>query len=368
MKHKQTKSPKPISGIMDIAAYVVGKSSVKNMAKKNIIKLSSNETPLGTPKTAKQAYSKIVKNLHEYPNGDCQMLRQAIAKTYKLKANNIVCGSGSDELLALLAKAYLTKGDQAIYSQHGFLMYKINILASGAKPIMAKEKNYTTDIDEIIKHINKKTKMIFIANPNNPTGTYLSNTEIKKLHSQLPPNVLLVLDCAYGEYMSVKNYDCGTKLVEQYKNVVMTRTFSKIYGLASLRVGWAYAPPDIVDVLHRSRGPFNVNAAAIAAATAAVKDKKHIAKAVKHNEKWRKWVSEKLQLIGLKIIPSFGNFVLMQFANEKQAKQANNYLLGKGIILRYLGEYGFNNALRMTIGTAQENKKTIKLLKEFLHE
>ena len=363
------KQPKPIEGVMDIEAYQVGKASVENKNVKEIVKLSSNETPLGTPDSARKAYMEVAQNLHEYPSGDAGILREAIAKVEGLNATQIVCGCGSDELLAMLAKAYLTKGDEAIYSQYGFLMYRIDILASGATPIVADEVDYTANVDNIISCLSEKTKMVFLANPNNPTGTYLPDSEVRRLHNALPDNVMLVIDSAYAEYMQQTDYDNGAKLVEEANNVVMTRTFSKIYGLASLRVGWAYAPKHIVDVMHRTRGPFNVNAAAINAAKAAVEDTNHIKKAREHNEKWREWITSELTKMGLEVIPSFGNFVTIQFPDEltKNAENADAYLLKNGYILRYLKSYGFPNALRMTIGTQNANEGVVKLLEEYLN-
>ena len=364
--------PEPIHGIMEIDAYEAGKSSVdENIPKpEKIVKLSSNETPLGTSPAAQEAYVKTAEALYEYPNPSTQELRESIAKIYRVKAEKIVCGNGSDELLTLLAQAYLTNGDEAIYSQYGFLMYRINILACGATPIVAPENNITADVDAILERITEKTKIVFLANPNNPTGTYLSDTEIRRLHSKMAKNILLVIDAAYAEYMKQNDYSAGEKLVEEAENVVMTRTFSKIYGLASLRIGWVYAPQDIVDVLNRIRGPFNVNAAALAAANAAVQDQNHVKNAIEHNEQWRQWLKKELNQSGLNVQTSFGNFMLIQFndTNTKNAQNANEYLMKKGYILRDLKSYGFDNALRMTIGTQKDNENVVQHLKEFLNE
>ena len=368
------KRPIANSGIMEIDAYVAGKSSIGGEGGKSnkaieVFKLSSNETPLGASMAARLAFMRWVQYLHEYPP-DSLELRKSIGLVYGLEAERIVCGGGSDELLALLCQAYLGKGAEAIYSQYGFLMYRINILASGAKPIIAKEKNFTADVDAIIKCINKKTKIIFLANPNNPTGTYLPEAELRRLHKALPPEILLVVDEAYGEYMQAENYLSAAQLVRENENVVMVRTFSKIYGLAALRIGWLYAPAHIVDAVNRTRGPFNVNSAALAAAQGAVGDQEHIKKAVRHNEKWRGWVSAELARLGLSVIPSYGNFVLIQFpkTGKKSADKADAYLMKKGYILRRLNSYGFSNALRMTIGTRRANEGVIATLEEFLHD
>lgn len=364
MVEKQT--PEPNSGILEISAYVPGKSEVPSAVK--IHKLSSNETPLGASPLVQEAIKNTLEELELYPDGSAIDLRQAIASVHGLNADNIMCGNGSDELLGLLSRTYLSQGDEAIYSEHGFLVYKIEILASGAKPIVVKEQNLTADIDAMLAAVTPKTKMVFLANPNNPTGTYLPSSELRRLHDGLPSHVILVLDAAYAEYVRKNDYEAGIELVSANENVVMTRTFSKIYGLAGLRIGWIYAPLKIIDALNRVRGPFNVNAVAIAAGSAAIGDKKHIEDAIEHNLNWLEIVTQALVNIGLEVTPSVGNFVLIHFPQDgaHTAAKANDYLLSKGYILRAVGAYGLPNALRMTIGDKDANEGVIAALQEFM--
>jgi histidinol-phosphate aminotransferase len=357
--------PEPNPGILDIAAYVPGKSGAPEGLK--CVKLSSNESPLGASKNAISALSEISADLHEYPDPTSAPLRQAIAKTHSLNPDNIICGAGSDEILSMLAHAYLGAGDEAIYTEHGFLMYPIIIRAAGAKGIIAKETDCVANVDAILACVSERTKIVFLANPNNPTGTYLPIEEVRRLHGALPSNVLLVIDAAYAEYVQRNDYEAGIELVSANDNVVMTRTFSKIYGLAALRIGWAYASAHIIDVLNRIRGPFNVNSAAIAAGTAAIADAGHVQQSVAHNNQWLSWVSEELEKIGLKVTPSVGNFILVHFPDDQRTAAAADALLSsKGYILRAVAGYGFPNALRMTIGRQDENHAVVKILTDFM--
>ncbi|MBM3607138.1 MAG: aminotransferase class I/II-fold pyridoxal phosphate-dependent enzyme, partial [Alphaproteobacteria bacterium] len=250
-----------------------------------------------------------------------------------------------------------------------FLVYRIAILSAGGKPVVVPEKNYTADVDAILAAVTPRTKIVFIANPNNPTGTFLNFEEVKRLHAGLPRDVMLVLDGAYAEYVRRNDYSSGLELVSANKNVVMTRTFSKIYGLAALRIGWAYAPEKVCDMLNRVRGPFNVNAPAIAAGVAAIGDNEHIEKAAAHNEEWLEWLSGKLSALGLEVTPSVGNFILIHFPDVagKLASDADKYLSSNGIVLRAVGSYGIRNALRMTIGTEEANRLTAELLEKFMN-
>ncbi len=358
--------PKPCPGILDIAPYIPGRSEAE--AEGPIYKLSSNESPLGASPKAKEAYRALADSLELYPDGGAHDLRDALAARHGLNPERIVCGSGSDELLELLAHAYLGPGDEAIYTQYGFLVYPIAIKANGATPIIAPETDLTADVDAILNKVTGKTKMVFLANPNNPTGTYLPFDEVKRLHAGLPEGCILVLDAAYAEYVRRNDYQAGIELVSAAHNVVMTRTFSKAYGLAGLRLGWLYGPEAIVDVLNRVRGPFNVNAAAIAAGVAAVEDEEHLQRAVAHNDKWLPWLTRELQALGLEVTPSIGNFILVHFPDEdgRRAADADAYLGKRGLILRAMGAYGFANALRASIGTAEANEKLVAALREFL--
>ncbi len=358
--------PTPNEGIMEIAAYVPGKSSGPQGVK--LHKLSSNETPLGPSPLAKQAYADMAVHLQDYPDGSASSLRAAIGKAQGLDPARILCGNGSDELLSLLAQCFLGAGDEAIYTEHGFLVYKIAILASGAKPIVAAESDHRADVDAILSCVTDKTRIVFLANPNNPTGTYLPMSEVRRLHAGLPSNVVLALDAAYAEYVRRNDYESGMELVAGSENVVMTRTFSKIHGLAALRVGWIYAPEHIIDVMNRVRGPFNVNGAALAAAEEAIADKPFVEKAVAHNDQWLSWTSEAIRDLGLKVTPSVGNFILIHFDDKagKTAQDADAFLTERGFILRRVVPYGLPHALRMTIGTEEACTGTVAALAEFL--
>lgn len=358
--------PQPRPGVLDIAAYVPGKSSAPGVDK--IYKLSSNESPLGASPNAIAAYQSIAHELQDYPDGAATALREAIGKAYGLDPNRIICGAGSDDLINLLARGYLADGDEAIHTTHGFLMYPIATLGAGAKPVVAAETNFTTDIDAIIKAVTPKTKMVFIANPNNPTGTYIPFDEVKRLHAALPPHVLLVLDAAYAEYVKRNDYEAGIELVATSENVVMLRTFSKIHGLAALRLGWIYGPAHIVDALNRIRGPFNVNAPAIAAGVASIADTAHIEKARSHNEKWLPWLTEEISKLGIKVTPSVANFLLLHFPEipGKTAAEADALLTSRGLIMRAVRAYKLPNCLRMTVGSEDANRLVVKTLTEFM--
>ncbi|MDA7947794.1 MAG: histidinol-phosphate transaminase [Hyphomicrobiaceae bacterium] len=358
-------TPEPRPGILDIAAYVPGESELDGTAP--VIKLSSNETPLGPSTAAMDAFKEAVSH-ERYPDGSARELREAIAAAYGLNPEHIVCGAGSDELLGLLAQAYLGPGDEAIYTEHGFLVYRIVILANGATPVIAPEKNVRADVDAILEKVTDKTKIVFLANPNNPTGTYLPYDELQRLRKGLPENVLLVIDAAYAEYVCRNDYEAGVELVSSTDNTVMTRTFSKIHGLAALRLGWCYAPGPIADVLNRIRGPFNVSAPAIAAGVAALSDPAHASKAADHNEQWLAWLTDRISALGLEVTPSVTNFLLVHFPDEdgRRASDADKALKAERILLRRVIGYGFPNALRMSVGTEDENRKVVAALKAFM--
>jgi len=358
--------PSPRQEILDIAPYVPGTATLGNGQK--FYKLSSNETPLGPPPSAVNSYAQAAGRLELYPDSTCLMLREAIGDVYGLAPQHILCGNGSDELLALLAHSYLGSGDEGIMTEHGFDIYAIQMRAAGAKVIKVKEKDCCIDIQAIINAITPKTKAVFIANPNNPTGSYINSTSLRALHAALPKHVLLVLDGAYAEYVTQADYEVGIELVSHYDNVVMTRTFSKIYGLAALRVGWMYAPAPIIDVLSRVRGPFNVSLPAQVAASAAVRDRDFVQKSVAFNTKWRDWLAQELSALGLHVTPSVANFLLLHFpdAPEKSAALADDYLKARGYILRRVTGYGFPNALRMSVGVEEANRGVVAALASFL--
>jgi histidinol-phosphate aminotransferase len=287
---------------------------------------------------------------------------------FGLDPARIVCGAGSDDLLNLLARAYLADGDEAIHTTHGFLVYPIATLGTGAKPVVAAETKHTADVDAILRAMTPKTKVVFLANPNNPTGTYVPFDEVKRLHKGLPAHVLLVLDAAYAEYVTRNDYESGIELVATSENVVMCRTFSKIYGLAALRLGWMYGPAQVIDAINRIRGPFNVNAPAIAAGVAAIRDTAHVERARAHNTHWLAWLTEEIGKLGLTVTPSVANFVLIHFPETKgrTAKDADAFLTKRGLVLRAVGAYKLPNCLRMTVGSEEANRLVVQALKDFL--
>jgi histidinol-phosphate aminotransferase len=356
--------PQPRKGVLDIQAYVPGRSKAPGVAE--VFKLSSNETPLGPSPKAIAAYNEAGKHLEDYPDGAATDLREAIGRAFGLDPDRIVCGAGSDDLLNLLGRAYLADDDEAIHTTHGFLVYPIVALGAGATPVVAPEKDYTADVDEILKRVTPRTKMVFLANPNNPTGTYLPFDEIKRLHRGLPPNVLLVIDAAYAEYVRKNDYETGIELVATSENVVMTRTFSKIHGLAALRLGWMYGPAHVIDALNRIRGPFNTNAPAIAAGIAAIEDTAHQERSREHNSRWLPWLEQEIGKLGLKVTPSVANFVLIHFADAKTAADCNAFLMKRGLILRQVGAYKLPAALRMSVGTEEANRLVVKALADYL--
>jgi histidinol-phosphate aminotransferase len=358
--------PQPRPGVLDIEPYVPGKSAAPGSAR--VFKLSSNETPLGPSPKAIAAYRAVADHLEDYPEGTARLLREAIGKQFGLDPNRIVCGAGSDDLLNLLADAYLADGDEAIYTKHGFLVYPIATLGSGARPVAAEEVEYTANVDTILGKLSPRTRMVFIANPNNPTGTYMPFDEVKRLHRALPPYVLLVLDAAYSEYVRRNDYEAGIELVATSDNVVMTRTFSKIYGLAALRLGWMYGPAHIVDAINRIRGPFNVNTAALMAGIAAIEDTAHTETARAHNEKWLAWLHDEVRKLGLEVTTSVANFILIHFPKTKgkTAADADAFLTNRGLILRRVSSYHLPDALRMTVGSEEANRLVVAALAEFM--
>jgi histidinol-phosphate aminotransferase len=347
---------------MDIAPYVPGESKAAGAAE--TLKLSSNESALGPSPKAKAAYVKLAEDLHRYPDGSAAELRAALGKHHGLDPSRIVCGGGSDELIALLVKGYVGPGDEVLLSEYGFLMYPIQALAHGATPVKAPEKNFTADVDALLAKVTPRTRIVFLANPNNPTGTYLPASEVERLRAGLPKDVLLVIDAAYAEYVVRNDYTSGAELVDRHSNVVMTRTFSKIYGLAALRLGWAYCPADVADVINRIRGPFNVTAAAQVAGVAAVNDVAFTDKARAHNDIWRPWLEEEARALGFEVTPSVGNFVLIRFA-PGQVARADEALKRKGVVGRRVAAYGLPDCLRITVGTEAENRAVIDALKAF---
>ena len=362
MTEKPAIRPVPKPGVLDIAAYVPGRTSVDGARTLHV--LASNETPLGPSPRAVAAYRENGGHLEAYPDGSAYELRAAIGALYDLDPDRIVCGAGSDELLQLLGRAYLGAGDEAISTQHGFLMYRIITLGCGARPVIVDETELTADVDGILAAVSPRTRVVFLANPNNPTGTYLTADEVARLHAGLPGDCLLVIDAAYSEYVHASDYDNGLALARDAENVVMTRTFSKIYGLANLRVGWLYGAPHVADALHRIRGPFNLAGAAIAAGVAAIHDQDAVGRAVAHNDQWRPWLARELEALGLRVTPSIANFILVHFPDEggPSAEEANAALMANGIVVRQMSAYGLPHALRITIGVEEANRAVVRTL------
>ncbi|MEJ1967601.1 MAG: histidinol-phosphate transaminase [Rhizomicrobium sp.] len=358
-------NPTPKPGILDIAPYVGGRHQVHGVA--NPVKLSSNESALGASPQAVEAFRESAGGLDLYPEGSAKILRDAIAEHFGLDAGRIVCGNGSDELLTLLANAYLRPGDEVMFSEHGFLVYKIAALANSATPVIVPEKDRRADVDAMLAAVTLRTRLVYLANPNNPTGSYLPHDEVRRLHAGLPSHTLLVIDAAYAEYVRRNDYEAGIELVSTSQNVVMTRTFSKIYGLAGLRVGWAYCPAAVADVLNRIRGPFNVSVPAQRAAAAALRDRAHLEANFAHNDKWRDWLIGEIRKLGFAVDDSVGNFILIHFGQEKgkTAKAADEFLAARGLILRGVAAYGLPDALRLTIGPEAANRAVVAALAEF---
>ena len=357
-------TPRP--GIMDMAPYVPGASRIEGVDP--IIKLSSNEGALGPSPMAVEAYKEISGDLHRYPDGASVELRAAIGARHGLDSDRIVCGAGSDEVLGLLAKAYAGPGDEVLFGEHAFIMYPLFALAVGAVPVKAPETDFTLSVDGLLDKVTDKTRIVYVANPNNPTGTMVTQHEMKRLRHGLREDILLVIDAAYAEYVTRNDYSPGIELVDAGENVVMTRTFSKIYALGGVRLGWAYCPAVIADVLNRIRPPFNVTSAAQASGIAAVNDIEFLTRSRDHNTAWLPWLSERLEEIGLEIVPSAGNFVLVRFPTEgpHTADAAMASLTARGIIPRGTASAGISDGIRITVGLEDEMRLTADALSEFM--
>ncbi len=356
-----TVMPRP--SILSVEPYVGGESKVPGVNR--IIKLSSNEGAFGPPPAAIAAITHAAKEAHRYPDGGAKALREAIGARFGLDPARIVCGNGSDEILTLLILAYGGEGTEIVMSAHGFLMYDLAGRWAGCRVIKVPEKDLRADVDGLLAAVGPRTKLLFLANPNNPTGSILPQSELVRLRRGLPGDVLLVLDSAYAEYVTTPDYDPGQALVDAGDNTVMTRTFSKIFGLGGMRLGWCYAPANVVDVLGRVRGPFNVSGAAMVAGIAALAEPGWIEASVAHNTEWRGKVAAALEAAGLKVWPSEGNFVLVDFGAAERAKAADVHLRGRGLIVRAMGSYGLAPCLRITIGTAEECQMVIEALTDF---
>ena len=355
--------PEPKPGVLKAPIYVGGTHVVPGIDKPAV--LSANENPLGPSAKAMEAYREAAAELNRYPDGGATELRAALGERFGLDPERIVVSAGSDELITLLIRAYAGQGDEVLYSRHGFLMYAITALTVGATPVTAPERDYTADVDALLAHVTERTKIVFLANPNNPTGTYLGREAVRRLREKLPEHVVLVLDAAYAEYVGRNDYDAGVELVDSFPNVVMLRTFSKIFGLAALRLGWGYFPKPIADVMHRLRSPFNVSVPAQKAGIAALADTAHVEEAKAHNDLWLPKVTSALTDLGLHVLPSVGNFILVGFKDEDEADRAHAFLFSRGVIGRAVKGYGLATFIRFTIGAGWENGMLIDGLKEF---
>jgi histidinol-phosphate aminotransferase len=346
---------------MDIALYEGGKAHVAGM--QNVVKLSSNENPFGPSDRAKEAFQRSVHSLHRYPSTDHASLREAIAEVHGLDAGRVICGVGSDEIITFLCQAYAGPKDEVVFTEHGFLMYRISTLAVGATPVDVPERERTADVDAILAACNRRTKLVFIANPNNPTGTMISLAEIERLADGIPRQAILVLDGAYAEY--VDGYDGGQAILEARSNVVMTRTFSKIYGLGGLRIGWGYGPKAIIDVLNRIRGPFNLSSTQLEAAEAAVRDQDFVNRCRAENARMRHWLSEALAELGVPSDTSMANFVLARFASEEEAVACDAFLQQQGLIVRRVAGYKLPHCLRITVGDEASCRRVAHAVAQF---
>jgi histidinol-phosphate aminotransferase len=354
--------PTPQPGILEIAPYVPGKAAPKGSS---AIKLSANESPLGASPRAVAAFRAVADTLEIYPEGSSRVLREALAEVHGLEADRIVCGNGSDDLLHLLAQVYLGDGTSAVMSQYGFSVYPIVTRGAGAEIIMAPEADYTADVDAILAAVRPDTRMVFLANPNNPTGTYLAGNELEHLHAGLRPDILLVIDSAYAEYVTAEDYNVGIDLVRSSQNVVMVRTFSKM-GLAAARIGWMYGPEHIVDAVNRIRGPFNVNLAGQLAAAEATRDVAFTERLKTFNAEWRDWLTARLNSNRMRVIPSQANFVLVLFPDAAEAERAFDTLMAAGLIVRQVaGSYGITNGLRISIGPEAAMRAVAETLEPF---
>ncbi len=355
--------PTPQPGILSIAPYVPGRSTASPGVK--AIKLSSNESPLGASPRAIAAYRAAADHLEIYPEGSSRILRTALGEVHGLDAERIICGNGSDDLLHLLAQAYLGDGDAAVMSQYGFSIYPIVTRAAGAAILMALEADFTADVDAMLAAVTARTKMVFLANPNNPTGTFINAVELDRLHRGLRPDILLIVDSAYAEYVTAGDYEVGIDLVNRSENVVMVRTFSKM-GLAALRIGWMYGPVHLIDAINRIRGPFNVNLPAQLAGAEAARDIEFTARLKSFNASWRDWLTRSLASNSLRVVASEANFVLVLFADAATTRSAFQALLDAGFIVREVdSSYGIPNGLRISIGSEAAMRGVVDVLRDF---
>ncbi|CAD0183834.1 Histidinol-phosphate aminotransferase 2 [Ruegeria sp. THAF57] len=351
----------PQPGIMDIALYQGGQSHVAGV--EHVIKLSSNENPFGPSPKAIEAVRDSAATLNRYPSTDHASLRAAIGARHGLDPARIICGVGSDEVLQFVAQAYAGPGDEVIYTEHGFSMYPIIAKMAGATPVMVPETDRRVDVDNILAAVTGQTRIVFVTNPGNPTSTMIPEVELVRLAEALPQSCLMVIDGAYAEF--VADFDGGAALVDRFENVIMTRTFSKIYGLGGMRVGWGYAAQSIIEVLNRVRQPFNLSLTALAAAEAAIKDEEYLTFCHTENARLRVWLADELAKIGVPSDPSSTNFILARFRDQAEAEACDDYLKTQGLIVRRVAGYNLPNALRITVGDEEACRRVVAAITEF---
>lgn len=359
-----TDTPSPKPGILDIAPYVGGKSKIEGVAEP--IKLSSNENPLGPGEKAREAFAAAIERLHLYPEGRASKLRQAVADQHQIEPERLIFGNGSDEVFALINQVYLTPGDNIVTGQYGFLAYRISAKANQAEIKLVPEPDYRVDVDALLAAVDERTKIVYVSNPSNPTGSWNSGEEIRRLHAGLPERVLLVIDEAYAEYVDQPDWESAIDLARSSTNLVVTRTFSKIHGLAALRVGWGYAPQAVAEAVDRIRLPFNNNIPAQEAALAALSDPDHVEASRALVRQWLPRLTQAIKGFGFDVLPSAGNFVLVRFPDERlNAQAADAFLHSRGLIVRPVGGYGLTDCLRITVGTEDQNRALLDALSEF---
>ena len=356
-----TETPVPKVGIDRIALYQGGESRLEGRS--DVLKLSSNENPLGAPEAARAAWSEFAGELHRYPSADHSGLRHAIAEVHGLNPDHVICGAGSDEVISFLCQAYGGEGTEVIHTEHGFAMYRISAMASGAAPVEVPEVERQVSVDCILNGVTDRTRLVFLANPANPTGTMIDASEVSRLAEALPSRVLLVLDGAYAEY--VEGFDGGAALVEARENVVMTRTFSKIYGLGGLRVGWGYGPEHVIGNLNRVRGPFNLSTLQLSVAEAAVRDRHWVRRCFKENAACREWLSRSLAEVGVLSDPSSANFILARFRDEEEANACDAVFREDGVLVRKVRGYKLPDCLRITVGSESDCRRVVESVRRF---
>jgi len=363
MTDQSANAPTPKPGILDIAPYVGGKGALDGIAEP--MKLSSNENPLGAGPKAREAFASVLDKIHIYPDGRADKLRAAVAAKHGLEEDRLIFGNGSDEVFALLNQTYLTAGDNIVTGQYGFLAYRISALGCEAQVKLAPEPGYKAEVDALLEQVDERTKIVYVSNPSNPTGSWNTAEEIRRLHAALPPHILLVVDEAYAEYVVEAEYESAFELARTANNIIVTRTFSKIHGLGGLRIGFGYCPADVMGAMDRIRLPFNVSVPGLAAAVAAVNDEEHQQASRNLVLEWRPRLTQVIKGFGYEVLPSVGNFILVLFKDPAEANAASDWLNQKGIIVRGVGGYGLSQGLRLTIGTPDQNRAVADALSEF---